>query len=82
MKIILTADVTGLGESGDIVEVKDGHARNLLLPRGWAIVASKGAQTRGPESVTAIQIASRRQTQPITTRAQLSLPLTLVYAPL
>ena len=44
MKIILTADVTGLGESGDIVEVKDGYARNLLLPRGLAIVATKGAQ--------------------------------------
>lgn len=44
MKIILTTDVTGLGESGDIVEVKDGYARNLLLPRGWAIVATKGAQ--------------------------------------
>lgn len=44
MKIILTADVSGLGESGDIVEVRDGHARNLLLPRGLAIVATKGAQ--------------------------------------
>lgn len=44
MKIVLTTDVTGLGESGDIVEVKDGHARNLLLPRGWAIVATRGAQ--------------------------------------
>ncbi|MEU5851754.1 50S ribosomal protein L9 [Saccharopolyspora shandongensis] len=44
MKIILTADVTGLGESGDIVEVKDGYARNYLLPRSLAIVATKGAQ--------------------------------------
>jgi large subunit ribosomal protein L9 len=44
MKIILTADVTGLGESGDTVEVKDGYARNLLLPRGLAIIATKGAQ--------------------------------------
>jgi large subunit ribosomal protein L9 len=44
MKIILTADVTGLGESGDIVEVKDGYARNYLLPRSLAIVATRGAQ--------------------------------------
>lgn len=44
MKIILTADVADLGESGDIVEVRDGYARNLLLPRGMAIVATKGAQ--------------------------------------
>lgn len=44
MKIILTADVTGLGESGDIVEVKDGYARNYLLPRNLAMIASRGAE--------------------------------------
>ncbi|MDR7302174.1 50S ribosomal protein L9 [Haloactinomyces albus] len=44
MKIILTADVSGLGSSGDIVEVRDGHARNLLFPRGLAIAATKGAE--------------------------------------
>jgi large subunit ribosomal protein L9 len=44
MKLILTADVTGLGGPGDIVEVKDGYGRNYLLPRSLAIVASKGAE--------------------------------------
>lgn len=44
MKIILTADVAGLGDSGDIVEVRDGYARNYLLPRSLAIVATKGAE--------------------------------------
>ncbi|WP_019856358.1 50S ribosomal protein L9 [Actinopolyspora mortivallis] len=44
MKIILTSDVSGLGASGDIVEVRDGYARNYLLPKGFAIVATKGAQ--------------------------------------
>ncbi|TNC27237.1 50S ribosomal protein L9 [Amycolatopsis alkalitolerans] len=43
-KIILTTDVTNLGGPGDIVEVKDGYARNYLLPRGYAIVATKGAE--------------------------------------
>lgn len=43
MKLILTADVTGLGGPGDIVEVKDGYGRNYLLPRGLAILATKGA---------------------------------------
>ena len=43
-KIILTTDVANLGGPGDIVEVKDGYARNFLLPRGYAIVASKGAE--------------------------------------
>ncbi|GAA2806442.1 50S ribosomal protein L9 [Crossiella cryophila] len=44
MKLILTADVTGLGGPGDIVEVKDGYGRNFLLPRGLAILATKGAE--------------------------------------
>ena len=44
MKLILTTDVTGLGGPGDIVEVKDGYGRNFLLPRGLAIVATKGAE--------------------------------------
>jgi large subunit ribosomal protein L9 len=44
MKLILTADVTGLGGPGDIVEVKDGYGRNYLLPRQLAIVASKGTE--------------------------------------
>ena len=44
MKLILTAAVENLGEPGDIVEVKDGYGRNLLLPRGLAIVASRGAE--------------------------------------
>jgi large subunit ribosomal protein L9 len=44
MKIILTADVDGLGAPGDVVEVKDGYGRNYLLPQGKAIVATKGAE--------------------------------------
>lgn len=44
MKLILTADVDNLGVSGDTVEVKDGYGRNYLLPRGMAIVATRGAE--------------------------------------
>ncbi|AHI02119.1 50S ribosomal protein L9 [Kutzneria viridogrisea] len=44
MKLILTADVSGLGGPGDLVEVKDGYGRNFLLPRGLAILATRGAQ--------------------------------------
>ena len=43
-KLILTQEVTGLGSSGDTVEVKGGYARNYLLPRGLAIVATRGAE--------------------------------------
>lgn len=49
MKLILTADVDHLGSIGDTVEVKDGYGRNFLLPRGLAIVASRGAQKQADE---------------------------------
>ncbi len=44
MKIILTQEVSGLGSPGDIVEVKDGFGRNYLLPQGFAIGWTKGAE--------------------------------------
>jgi large subunit ribosomal protein L9 len=44
MKIILTQEVSGLGSPGDVVEVKDGYGRNYLLPQGFAITWSKGAE--------------------------------------
>src|SRR3978361_920440 len=44
MKLILTQEVTGLGTSGDTVEVKGGYGRNYLLPRGLAIKATRGAE--------------------------------------
>ena len=44
MKLILTATVDKLGVPGDIVEVKAGYGRNYLLPRGYAIVATRGAE--------------------------------------
>lgn len=46
MKVILRADQAKLGKRGDIVDVADGHARNFLLPRGLALVATDGAVTQ------------------------------------
>ena len=43
-KLILTNEVTGLGSAGDVVEVKNGYARNYLLPRGFAVLWSKGGE--------------------------------------
>jgi large subunit ribosomal protein L9 len=44
MKIILTHEVDGLGTPGDIVTVKDGYGRNYLLPQGFAIPWTRGAE--------------------------------------
>ena len=44
MKIILTNEVSGLGNAGDVVEVRDGYARNYLVPRGLAMRWTKGGE--------------------------------------
>ena len=44
MKLILTQEVAGLGSPGDVVEVRDGYARNYLVPRGHAIAWTKGGE--------------------------------------
>jgi large subunit ribosomal protein L9 len=44
MKLILTQEVSDLGTPGDVVEVKDGYGRNYLLPRGFAIRWTRGAE--------------------------------------
>jgi len=54
-KIILTHEVTGLGAPGDIVEVKDGYARNYLIPRSLATPWTKGAE----KDVSAIRRARK-----------------------
>jgi large subunit ribosomal protein L9 len=51
MKVILTHEVSGLGTAGDIVDVKDGYARNFLMRRGLATGWTKGFE----KQVSAIQ---------------------------
>ena len=53
MKLILTHEVSGLGAAGDVIEVKDGYARNYLLPRGFATPWTKGGQKQVDAIVTA-----------------------------
>ena len=43
MKVILRADIEGLGRTGDVCDVAAGHARNYLIPRGLALKSSPGA---------------------------------------
>ena len=43
-KLILTNEVAGLGSAGDVVEVKNGYARNFLIPQGFAVAWSNGGQ--------------------------------------
>jgi large subunit ribosomal protein L9 len=42
MRVVLRSDIDKVGKRGDIIDVADGYARNYLLPKGHAIVASAG----------------------------------------
>jgi large subunit ribosomal protein L9 len=46
MRVVLRTDLDNLGKRGDIREVADGYARNYLLPKGHAIVATKGVEAQ------------------------------------
>jgi large subunit ribosomal protein L9 len=43
-KLILTSEVSGLGSAGDVVDVKNGYARNYLIPQGFAVAWSRGGE--------------------------------------
>ncbi len=45
-KVILTHEVNGLGEAGDVVEVKNGYARNYLVPQGYAVHWTSGGEVQ------------------------------------
>lgn len=58
MKIILKTDYENLGSAGDIKEVKDGYARNFLIPRGIAVVAT-------PSNIKAFEEIKRQKRRKI-----------------
>ncbi|MFD2675055.1 50S ribosomal protein L9 [Gulosibacter bifidus] len=45
-KIILTQEVAGLGSAGDVVEVRNGFARNYLVPQGYAVNWTRGGESQ------------------------------------
>ncbi|MGB3376954.1 MAG: 50S ribosomal protein L9 [Microbacterium sp.] len=54
-KLILTNEVAGLGSAGDVIEVKNGYARNYLVPQGFAVAWTRG----GAKQVESIQAARK-----------------------
>ncbi|MBI3318096.1 MAG: 50S ribosomal protein L9 [Candidatus Omnitrophica bacterium] len=46
MQVILAQDVERLGKAGQILTVKDGYARNFLIPKGWAFPAGSGQRSQ------------------------------------
>ena len=63
MELILRADVSGLGQRGDIVEVADGYGRNYLMPKGLAMKVTAGAREQAVSMAKsrAVQDAAERE---------------------
>ena len=62
MEIILLQDVNGLGEAGDVVNVKPGYARNKLVPEGLALRASKRNLAVAEERKQIVKLRKVRET--------------------
>jgi len=60
MKVILKQTIESLGEEGDLVEVKDGYARNFLLPKNMVEGATKGALKNREQNLQRIQAKAEK----------------------
>lgn len=60
MQVILRKDVQNLGEQGDMIVVKDGFARNFLIPQNFAEAATKGAIKNREQNLQRIKIKQER----------------------
>ena len=63
MQVILKKDVQNLGEAGDVINVKDGYARNLLIPQNLAEVATKGALANREKNLERIKAKQEKMHQ-------------------
>ena len=55
MQVILKKEVQNIGEAGDLVNVKDGYARNYLIPKNYAEVATEGALKNREQNIARIK---------------------------
>lgn len=70
MQVILKKDVQNLGEAGDLVSVKDGYARNFLLPQKVAEVATEGALKNREQNLVRIKAKQEKLHQQSLEKAQ------------
>ena len=69
-KLILTNEVSGLGSAGDVVEVKDGYARNFLLPQGRAVLANEANVAEFEARRAELEKSAQEQLDAANTRAE------------
>lgn len=71
MKVLLTQNVENLGSTGEIKEVSGGYGRNYLIPKGFAVLATRGQVKLAEERLAAQQkrdAATRRDTESLAAR--------------
>jgi large subunit ribosomal protein L9 len=71
MQVILKKDVQNLGETGDVITVKDGYARNFLIPKNFAELATEGALKNREKNLTRIRIKQEKLHQEALAKAEL-----------
>lgn len=72
-KLILTNEVSGVGSAGDVVEVKNGFARNYLIPQGLAVVWSRGGEKQVEQiraARTARELATLEEAQTLKSKIE------------
>ena len=70
MQVILKKEVQNLGEVGDIINVKDGYARNFLLPQGAAEIATPGALENREKNIARIKAKQEKLHQEALEKAE------------
>jgi large subunit ribosomal protein L9 len=74
VKVVLRADVSGVGKRGDIVEVADGYARNFLVPKGLAMRSTPGVTAQASAMRKARDVQDARQREGAETVARQLVP--------
>ena len=70
MQVILKKDVQNLGETGDVITVKDGYARNFLIPKNFAEIATEGALKNREQNIARIKAKQEKLHQEALAKAE------------
>ncbi len=77
MKVVLRADMIGVGKRGDMVDVADGYARNYLIPGGQAIIATEGITAQAAAMRRSRDLRDAKDRESAETVAQKLVPMTI-----
>ena len=77
MRVVLRSDLDKVGKRGDIVDVSDGYARNFLLPKGHAIVATPGVKIQADAMRRARDLKDAKDRESAETVARTLVPMVI-----